>query len=170
MIAAVTMDGKIAKHPSHNVDWTSPKDKDFFRSETKKAGVVIFGNNTYKAMGTHMEDRLNIIMTRSPKRYQKSARQNLLEFTDDSPSVILDKLAERGYASAVIGGGSEVYSLYLAANLVDEIYLTIVPKIFGKGVPLFQNMNIPTIASKLIETRRLGTDEILLKYLVLKSN
>jgi dihydrofolate reductase len=158
------MDGKIALHGNHNVDWTSKKDKNFFRSQTQRAGVVIFGANTYRAMGKPMPNRLNVIMTRNPGLYRKKQVPDLLEFTDDSARLILDKLQKRGYTTAVIGGGSVIYSLFLKENLIDTIYLTVVPKIFGTGIPLFQKLNIPTKTCALTNIEKLGKGEFLLKY------
>ena len=47
VIAAVTIDGKIAKGPNHMSNWTSKEDKVFMRALLAKSDVVIVGNNTY---------------------------------------------------------------------------------------------------------------------------
>lgn len=165
IIAAVTADGKIAKNSKHNVDWTSKEDKDLFRSETKKAGVVIFGSKTYGAMGKELPGRLNIIMTKNPKKYSDKEKKEVLEFTSKSPKAILDNLAKRGYNKVIIGGGSDIYSLFLQSKLVDEIYLTIVPKIFGKGINLFKDMNIKEMNLELVGVEKTGGNgEVLIKY------
>jgi dihydrofolate reductase len=164
LIAAITLDGKIAQHKRHNVNWTSRLDKQFFRAETKKAGVVVFGANTYKAIGGPMPDSLNIVMTREPKKFASQQQPNHLEFTSDSPRGILDNLRTRGYTKVIIGGGAVIYSLFLQAGLIDEIYLTIAPKIFGRGINLFKDVKIKDIDLELMEVGRLGKGEILLKY------
>lgn len=168
LIAAVTLDGKIAKSAYHNVSWTSKGDKQFFRKETRKAGAVIFGSNTYKAIGKPMPRCLNIIMTHQPLKYQSQTQEGLLEFTSDSPNAILSGLTKRGFKKAIIGGGSAIYSLFLQAGLIDEIYLTIAPKIFGKGISLFQDVKIDEIDWKLMEIGRLGDGEVLVKYKIVK--
>lgn len=165
IIAAITLDGKIAKNADHNADWTSKEDKNFFRAETKKAGVVIFGSKTYETIGHPMPDRLNIIMTREPKKYTKKQKKDFLEFTSDSPPNILNNLMKRGYKNVVIGGGNAIYSLFLQMKLVDEIYLTIAPKIFGQGINLFKDINMNEINLKLISLEKLNEQgEILIKY------
>ncbi len=173
LIAAMTLDGKIARHAVHDVNWTSKEDKNFFREETKKAGVVIFGTNTYKAIGRPIPDRLNIIMTRDLEKYSAKTIRGLLEFTSDSPKVILDKLVQRGYEKVVIGGGSAIYFLFLKEKLIDEVYLTLIPKIFGKGIGLFKGLNsgfnldgFDEVDLELIDISKLGIGEILLKYKV----
>ncbi len=164
MIAAITLDGKISKNPQADVDWTSKQDKHFFHTETMKAGAVIFGSTTYQAMGRAMPKRLNIVMTRHPENFAEQSLPGFLEFTALQPTAILDNLAERGYTKVIIGGGSAVYSLFLAAHLVDEIYLNIVAKIFGHGVPLFRELAINPLDLELIAVDKLGKGEVLLKY------
>lgn len=164
LIAAVTLDGKIAKSAYHNVNWTSKEDKQFFRKETRKAGAVIFGSNTYKAIGKPMPRCLNIIMTRQPQKYASKEQKNIIEFTSDAPKEILSNLTKRGFKKAIIGGGSAIYSLFLQANLIEEIYLTVAPKIFGKGISLFQDVEIDEVNWRLIDVGKLGEGEVLMKY------
>jgi dihydrofolate reductase len=164
IIAAVTLDGKIAKSKNHNVDWTSKEDKQFFRQEVQKAGVVIFGANTYQTMGKVMPGVLNIIMTREPQKFIDQYKSNLLEFTCDPPRVLLNHLQAKGYEKVVIAGGSTIYSLFLKEDLVDEIYLTIAPKIFGFGMPLFTDMRIEESSWELMEVRQLAKGEVLVRY------
>lgn len=167
IIAAVTLDGKISHAADEDVQWTSAADKKFFSQETKAAGVVIFGSTTYQAMGRALPGRLNIVMTRHPEKFSDQTRSGILEFTDLAPAAILDNLAERGYNTVIIGGGSAVYSLFLAANLVDEIYLNVVAKIFGRGVSLFHELDINPIDLELLAFDPLGEGEVLLKYRVM---
>ncbi len=166
LIAAITINGKIAKYKGHTVDWTSKKDKQFFRDETKKAGVVIFGSTTYRAIGRPMPDRLNIVMTRNLVSFSDQWKKGLLEFTNESPNVIVASLKKHGFKSMVIGGGSEIYSLFLQNGLIDEIYLTVAPRIFGKGVNLFSEIDIADLKLELFDVSRLDQGEVLLKYRV----
>jgi len=166
MVAAITLDGKIAKHHLHNVDWTSKKDKAFFRKEVKKAGVVIFGANTYKAMGKAMPTVLNIVMTKSPKKYKNLETPNSLEFTNASPKKIVENLTQRKFKTVIIGGGAGIYTIFFKNKLIDEIHLTVVPKIFGKGVSLLNPLKISDLNLKLTSTSALGKGEVLLKYKV----
>jgi len=170
LIVAITLDGKIAKYTDHNADWTSKEDKAFFHSEVKKAGAVIFGSKTYEVMGRHMPNKLNIVMTPEPQKYQDKVQKDILEFTSDAPEVAMDKLSQRGYDSVVIAGGSTIYSLFLQNGLVDELYITIAPKIFGKGLYLFKEMDIDDIDLELLEVEKLSDNgEILVKYKVIKN-
>jgi riboflavin biosynthesis pyrimidine reductase len=96
-----------------------------------------------------------------------SGRENIadsLEYMSSSPQEILADLARRGFTEVVIGGGAEIYSMFLREKLVTDLYLTVEPVVFGDGVPLvtggvFQKLN-------LVSSERLGERAILLHYAV----
>src|ERR1035437_1290773 len=64
-IAAITLDGKIAKGPNHMSDWTSKEDKVFMRALLDKCDVIIVGNNTYKTAIAPLSKRNCIVLTHS---------------------------------------------------------------------------------------------------------
>jgi riboflavin biosynthesis pyrimidine reductase len=47
-IAAITLDGKIAKHSKHFSSWTSKEDKQFLHAILDACDVIIVGNSTYQ--------------------------------------------------------------------------------------------------------------------------
>ncbi len=61
---------------------------------------------------------------------------DLLEFSDASPAEIVARLAAAGCERCALLGGGQVYGQFLAAGLVDEIILTVEPRLFGTGRPL----------------------------------
>jgi dihydrofolate reductase len=131
IIAAQTLDGFIARDKNQlSMDWNSPEDKKRFVTLTKRAGVVVMGSTTYKTFNKPLKDRLNII-------YSRSGNFEGCETTSDEPSVLLKKLEERGFTEVAICGGSEIYSMFINAGLVDTIYLTVEPVYFGEGIKLF---------------------------------
>ncbi len=131
LIAALSADGFIAKNPSHlSIDWTSKEDKQFFIERTKKAGVVVMGSATYETFMRPLKDRLNIVYSRS-KAYEG------VETTHKSPQDLITELKGRGYEEAAICGGASIYTLFMEANLIQTLYLTIEPVLFGQGVSLF---------------------------------
>lgn len=48
-------------------------------------------------------------------------------------------------------GGSDIISIFLNANLVDEIILSIHPIVIAKGIPLFKNVQ-KQVNMKLLES------------------
>jgi len=163
LLMAVTADGMIARDSSHTIDWTGKEDKKYFVHITKKSGVMIMGSKTFDMIGKPLSERKNIVMTRDKTR--QSHDKNLI-FTDQQSAVILQELHSQGFESAVLIGGSIVNTLFLRENLIDEIHITIVPRLFGKGLALFGE-SVDT-KLELINIGDLGSGHVLLKYRVKK--
>jgi len=169
LVMAMTLDGKIAREPREPVDWTGKADKKKFVEITKKAGAVIMGSTTFRTIGKILPGRKNIVMTREPSRLTDHMADNgNLEITDKSPIEIVKSLEDEGFDSVALIGGSIINSLFADENLIDEIHLTLVPKLFGQGVPLLSghlDMNL-----ELLEVDKLDNNSIFLRYNVVKSN
>ncbi len=144
IIAAVSMDGFIAKDTNHPALWTSKADKKRFIELTKNAGVIVMGSTTYKTIMRPLKDRLNVV-------YSRNHVFEGVEMTNDEPKVLINKLAERGFKEIAICGGSNIYSMFLEAGVVDTIYLTVEPIIFGKGINLFNKEMLHHL--KLIDSK-----------------
>lgn len=163
LLMAITLDGKIGKDSDHFPDWTGKEDKKLFVEMTKKAGVLIMGSKTFDTIGRPLPERKNIIMTRNTSRV--SEWENLI-FSQDQPTKILQKLETEGFTEVILAGGAQINSLFAKANCIDEIVLTICPKIFGSGIGLFTEeveMNL-----KLLDMKKISDDVLCLKYKVLK--
>lgn len=133
IITAVSIDGYIAKHADEPTNWTSLEDKQHFAAQTKQAGVVIMGNATFNTLSRPLSNRLNVIYTKSPENLQ--ATENVMP-TNSSPEELVTQLQNKGFSNIAIIGGKQINSLFLQADLVDELYVTIEPRIFGSGIPL----------------------------------
>lgn len=158
---AVTADGKIAKHANQPADWTSRADKQIFVEETKKAGTIIMGETTFNTIGKPLPGRLNVIMCLTPDKTRDLP--GVLEFTNKPPAELLQELAERGYQAVILGGGATINGLFLKANLIDEVWLTIEPRFFGDGLSLFNGADV-NLELELLEVRKLDTDVIQVRY------
>ena len=60
-------------------------------------------------------------------------------------------------------GGGELVRAFLKADLVDELYLGIVPVLIGKGIPLFPS-GFPERQFSVIENKTYSKGLIALKY------
>lgn len=132
IIAAMTADGFIAKDANHPAFWTSKEDKVHFVELTKRAGVVVMGSQTYKTLPRPLSERINIVYSRD-KKFEGA------EMTQDEPRMLLSKLESRGFSELAICGGSQIYNMFMKAKVVDKLYLTVEPLLFGKGVTLFKD-------------------------------
>lgn len=159
IIAAVTADGFIAKDTQHSpFNWTSRADKKRFIELTKRAGVVVMGSATYKTIGQPLKERVNIV-------YSKSQKFEGVEITQDKPLDLLKKLEERGFKEVAICGGSQIYTMFMKAGVVDTVYLTLEPIMFGKGITLFNDDLKYRLKLKSAQTSE-STGALLLEYSV----
>lgn len=165
LMMAITLDGKIAKHSTQLADWTSQADKKIFVEETKNAGVIIMGKTTYETIGRPLPGRLNIVLDKNPDTSQNIAGS--LEYTNLPPQELLTDLAKRGFEKVILGGGATINGLFLKENLIDEIWLTIEPKIFGEGLSLFKDADVD-LELELLEVRNLDKNVIQVRYKVIK--
>lgn len=134
-LAAVSIDGKIAAHAKQFTSWTSKEDKDFLHKHLDRSDVVVVGRNTYETAKKPLSIRNLIVITRQVK---KSTRKNLRLTFFNLETENLDKFIRKaGYKRVAVLGGQKIYTYFLEKNLLNEIYLTIEPVIFGKGLSMF---------------------------------
>lgn len=163
LIAAISANGMIAETADQtSTDWTSKEDLAFFVSKTKEARVMIMGRKTFETIGRPLKDRLMVVMTRG----QGGEAMDGVEYSNKSPREILADVEARGFEQAAICGGSEIYSMFLREGLVDELFLTVEPVLFGSGVPLATNF--ARLNLELLEMRALNAQAILFHYRVLR--
>ena len=159
IIAAITADGLIARNPGQtSMEWTSKEDKQFFIEKTKQAGVVVMGENTYKTIGRPLKDRLTIV-------YSRDTQFEGVETTQKSPSELLANLQQRGYKEVAICGGQTIYTMFMEARVVDKLYLSVEPVLFGAGMHLFNKELDARL--QLISMKKLGENTILVEYNVM---
>lgn len=162
IIVAHTADGFIAPtdlagQAMPSTVWTSGADKKKFIELTKIAGVIVMGLNTFKTIGKPLPGRLNIVY--APK---DTPPIDGVMMTDISPKELLVDLENKGYKSVAICGGSTIYTMFMQSGLVNKIYITVEPKIFGQGLTIF---NKPISADlKLISVEKLSDDVLFLEY------
>ena len=163
LVMALTADGKIGKDPGHFPDWTGKADKQLFAAISKKAGAVIMGSKTFDTFGKPLPHRKNIILTQN--RNRQSKWPNLL-YTDKNPETILKDLEAEGYSEVVLAGGAGVNTLFARSNLIDNIIVTISPKIFGKGLSLFAEAVYMDLELETVD--RIEQNLVCLRYKVKK--
>ena len=159
LIAAITADGFIAKNSDHLASWTSKEDKQFFVEKTKEAGVVVMGFNTYKTIGRPLPGRLNIVYSKTEVNIPG------IEVTQEEPVKLIQNLAKRGYEQVAITGGAQIYTMFMEAGLVDTLYLTVEPVVFGYGMSLFTKKLDNRLQLQSFE--KIGDNSILLEYNVI---
>lgn len=155
---AISLDGKIGKSSQHFADWTSKEDKKMFAQVSKNCGVVLMGENTFKTFPTPLKERLNVVFS---EREDVLDHDNL-RYVKGDPKLVLRKLEEEGYEKVLLGGGSFLNSLFLEEKLIDEIMLTIEPKIFGQGLSLFNKDFEADL--ELLDLKKINDNAIFVHY------
>lgn len=156
IIAAITVNGFIGRHKDELANWTSKADKKLFVELTKRASVIVMGGTTYRTIGRPLPGRRNIVYSRSP------IAQAGIETTAETPKNLIARLEKEGHTEAAICGGATIYDMFMQAGAVDELYLTIEPQLFGRGVPLFGD--IPATRLKLLDHQQLSENVLMLHY------
>ncbi|MFZ5982074.1 MAG: dihydrofolate reductase family protein [Patescibacteria group bacterium] len=162
LMMAMTMDGKIARSSEHFPDWTSKEDKQLFARISKEAGVVIMGEKTFQTFPSPLPERLNVVfsMKENPEEIQG------VRWVKGEPEKVLEELEKEGYSEALLGGGAFLNGLFAQKKLIDEIIVTLEPKIFGAGLSLFDRELDMELRLKSVE--KINENSVVLRYEVLK--
>ena len=172
MVVVTSINGKITRaDESDFYKWTSKEDEDYFFDLLKKNKVVLMGSNSFNAVKEKIKpdpDRLRIILTSQPEKYNNFKVAGEIEFWSNTPIQTVKKLERLGYKKIILTGGGAVNSSFLKDGLVDEVWITIEPKLFGSGKPVTgpNNFDIDLKLKELVQLNKKGT--LLLKYLVIK--
>ena len=171
LIAAQSLDGYITRHDTPGSGFASEADRAFFRTALPSFDACIMGAETYRTARdlirkAIMPDRLRIVVTRNPQAFAGEAIPGKLEFFNLSAPEIVSLLQQRQCRTGAILGGAQIHSLFLEAKLVDELWLTIEPVLFGSGTPLLARRT--DIQLELASQTNLSPQTLLLKYRVKK--
>ena len=123
-----------------------------------KTRLIIMGSNTYNADPIKpSSNHLLVIMTRHPSKYRKNETSGQLEFTDESPGQLIDRFKNEGQKQILIVGGAHIATSFLKEQLIDELWLTIEPKIFGTGgnfvIEEKLDINLQLLSSKRVNKK-----------------
>lgn len=167
LLMVMTLDGKITHGDSPSIsDWTSKEDQTHFSQFLAGPKLLVMGSNTYLAAKQNMtlqNNKLRVVMTRNPATYVSESVMNQLEFSNASPTQLLQQLEKRGYTEMLLLGGGEINALFFKAKLVNELWLTLEPKIFGKGKPVVGLEELDTNL-KLLSSEKLNDQGTLLLH------
>lgn len=140
---ATSLDGYIADK-NGQIDWLhnipNPDHLDMGNNKFMESiDAMLMGRTTFETVASFDMDWpyskpvfvLSNTLTELPKGY----RDNIFLIKGELSSV-LKKIHERGYSQLYIDGGKTIQSL-LKEDLIDELIITIIPKLLGGGFSLF---------------------------------
>ena len=159
LIMAITADGKIGKSSDHFANWTSPEDKKIFIEISKEFGLIMMGKKTFQTFPTPLKNRLNVVFSENPGEKHEDVL-----WVNGEPEETLEKLEKLGHKKALLGGGTSLNTLFLKKKLINEIILTVEPKLFGSGLSLFNDDF--DINLELLELKKINQNSYSVKYKV----
>lgn len=156
---AGSIDGRISLTSKTEPHFTSKEDWQFFQRALARMDAVLVGRNTYLAVASRLRKRTTYVLTR---RIYALYRRGSVTFINPT-RVSLHKILGQYKTVAVLGGGS-VYRFMLEHGLLDEIYVTVEPYIFGRGKTMFTG-GTKTFTVSLQSVHRINqTGTLLLHY------
>ena len=117
------------------------------------------GLNTFKTIGKPLPDRRTIVY--APAETKLEGVEGV-EITQEPPSTLMARLEKEKYTELAVCGGATIYTMFMETKLVNTLYLTVEPVLFGKGIGLFTKEFDATL--KLESVRKLNEQSILLEY------
>jgi dihydrofolate reductase len=161
----ISLDFYIAR-PNGAVDFLfMPKDysmEPFFRS----IDTAIMGRKTWDAalaMGGGDPGLVSGMKTYVMSRTAPPGERNGVTFTNATPAGLVSQIRRKKGKNIWHMGGGELARDFLKADLVDQLYLGIVPTLIGEGIPLFPP-GFPQRDFKLVENLSFSRGMISLKY------
>ncbi|TSD05767.1 MAG: dihydrofolate reductase [Parcubacteria group bacterium Greene0714_7] len=159
---ATSIDGRISLEKRKLPDWTSKEDWKFFQSELAHADVVVVGRNTYLSAQSRLQKRTTFVLS---SRVKNTLKKGTVTFVN--PACQNLKKLFSVYKTVAIVGGARVYQTMLDNNLLHELYVTIEPLVFGRGIPMFSNGS-HTRRFELVSVKKLNAKSAILLHYRLK--
>ncbi len=162
---AASLDGFIARADGA-LDWLSVVERageDYgYRAFFDGVDALVMGRKTYDTVlgfdAWPNEGKRCIVLTHAPPALKRRDE----EFASGRPGPLLERLAAQGVRSVYVDGGA-VIRQFLAAAVVDELTLSVIPVLLGDGIRLFEGGGADRNL-RLIESRSFDSGLVRLKY------
>ena len=170
---AASLDGFIARE-NGDLDWLSKFNNDSseedygFQEYMNSIDTVVMGRNKFEMVVSsgkwRYENKLFIVL--SSKKIQIPGNfPPTIEIFTGLLSDLIQNLTARGKGHVYVDGGKTIQG-FLNANLIQEIIITRIPILLGKGIPLFGPV-LEDINLKLLESRTFENGFVQSRYEVI---
>ncbi len=161
---ATSLDGFIAT-PDGGIEWLedapNPSGSDFGFSEfISSIDALLMGRHTFEKVLTFDQwpYSIPVYILSSTLKSVPNQLEGEVEIISGHPREIISKLESRKQKNLYIDGGRLIQS-FLREDLIDELVITRFPKILGKGIPLFGDLD------KILDFEHVET-EVIENYLI----
>ena len=149
---ASSLDGYIAKE-NGSVDWLPENVESGYDVFYKSIDTVIIGKTTYDQILTFgkypYKDKKSFVFTRA----NQDKNENV-EFLFNTEKFIEDGFPDAGENIWLVGG-AQIIASFLKNKAIDEIIISFIPVLLGKGIPLFKDIE-NQIKLEFIKTKKYG--------------
>ncbi|MEO0373789.1 MAG: dihydrofolate reductase family protein [Cyanobacteria bacterium P01_A01_bin.17] len=168
---ATSLDGYIAR-ANGDLDWLDaaqakvPAGEDCgYQSFMQTVDLLIMGRKTYEkvlSFGAWPYGKTEVIvLSRTATSLPETIPATVTHSSED-PHTLCERLSRDGIRHIYVDGGNTVQR-FLSAGLVDELTITIIPILLGKGIPLFGSLGAD-IHLSCVDTKQYEFGFTQLKY------
>lgn len=122
---------------------------------------MVIGSTTFDTIGGPLAQRKIYVYTSAPAKYEQF-HPDQVEAISLPPDELLAKVKADGYKELAVCGGASIYTQFMTAGVVNKLYLTSEPVVFGAGVPLFTESIDAKL--KLIKRHKLSSQTVVNEY------
>lgn len=168
LVMVSSIDGIVSLQDGSSVGtWTSKEDKRRLRKEIQSADVIIVGRRSFRENFLKITKAPIYVLTNDKKLLENCDGRVL--YTNMSPKKLKALLDKNNYKKALLLGGVATNTKFLLQGLIDDIKLTIEPKLFGTGLP-FINYVRTHVKLKLYSVERVNSQGTLFLHYIVKNN
>lgn len=142
---ATSLDGFIAKK-NGSIDWLNeipnPDESDYGYSDfMNNIDAIVMGRNTFELVLTFNQwpyKKPVFVLSRTLQKVSADL-VGKAEIINSNPDTVVNLLNSRNYKNLYIDGGITIQK-FLRNELIDEIIITRIPILLGRGIPLFAEL------------------------------
>jgi dihydrofolate reductase len=142
---ATSLDGFISRKDG-SIDWLNeanavvpPGEDCGYKVFADSVDVLVMGRHTFDLVRTFEPwpygDKRVVVLSSGPVEIPAELTKTV-SYSSEAPEVIMRRLEAEGVRHVYVDGGITIQR-FLAAGLIDEITITLIPVLLGEGRPLF---------------------------------
>lgn len=163
VFVATSLDGYIAR-PDGSIDWLDeanavvPDGEDCGCGEfIGSVDVLVMGRNTFEAALAFDDwpyEGTRVVVLSSRPLTIPARLPDTVSVSSEAPEALVDRLSADGARRLYVDGGITIQH-FLAAGLIDDITITLIPVLIGDGRPLFgalaKDVKLAHVASRIFD-------------------
>jgi dihydrofolate reductase len=132
---AVSLDGFI-EGPNGEYDWCPPPSVVEMKNFLDRIDIIFMGRKSYELSGASMfPDKQCYVFSNSLNKIEDGVKIISGDF-----NTLISEIRQQSGKDIWLYGGAKLTTYFINHQLVDEMWLGLVPIILGSGTPLFQNI------------------------------